>query len=549
MFEKPTENKDQGPAGDGAKKIYKRARRKDIPPAKRAESPKDSRQEGDVVEPSVVECGTSAARSVTGARQAPAAVQASAPASSTVAVPSPAGTIEDRQGEHSKGETGADKEVDSSVEIVRDGIARVSLGSSVAEEEEKQKEGSTPSPSMSIRPAVPPAVPVAASSTIVVGGRPPGIQSAEASTAENVRASGSAAVGSEEHSSATRSSDWGSMRFAPKSAAGSTVALHASLAAAAAADVAVAAPFPAVAEGANAAVAAVVATAAAAAPVVASPTVTVPAPSQEQQSESLAKMKPNGEETGTALEEAKKTSNAIQQTKKPVGSSEPPQSHSIKKGVSFAAGTKPSPPDTVALAASPPPRRTGSNLNSDLGTGLGGAGPARGPGSRGSAAARGQTGRGRGWGNAKLGAERPKPMPQKPKAVLGAVMEKTPAVPAPMAQAMAAGGAGGDAAAARAGVAGAGQSIGSKSGLIEGHLPRIQADLSFRVMPRGYEKEMKRDDDYGGGGEDDDAVRAAGRYNGGKQEKEEDDDEREDSDDESEELGETDGEDDDENDK
>lgn len=478
MFEKPAGNSEHGATGDGAKKVYKRARRRDILPAKRAESTNGNRQKNNV--------GPSS-RAITGACEAPIA-----------------GAVEDGRRERKEGETGAGRE-DDSMDLVRGGIARVSIANSDPVEEKQNEESSKPSLSTLIRPEVPSAVPVASSSVALVGGRPPGMEaSAAAAAAGNVKSLGGAAVISKEHSSVTRSSDWGNVSFVPKSGPGSTVALHAMLAAAAAAR-----PSLGVVEASSVASPALVAPTAAssAGPIVASPTVVVVTAPSQQQSESSPKIKPGGDQTRTTHEST--TGSGVQQGKMSMVSLEP-QSHSNKKGVSFAAGTKASPPDTAALTASLLPRRTG------LGTGVGSAGPGRGAGTR-----------GRGRGNAKGSTGKPKPMHQKPKAVLGAVMEKTPAVPIPM---------------MHTGSAGAGQSTGSEGGRVEGHLPRIQADLSFRVMPRGYEKDMKQDDDNGDG-DGDDMVRAAGCYKGGEQEN------GEDSNDESEELGETDGEDDDENDR
>lgn len=82
------------------------------------------------------------------------------------------------------------------------------------------------------------------------------------------------------------------------------------------------------------------------------------------------------------------------------------------------------------------------------------------------------------------------------KRILGGVVERTPAVPAPMEAKV-----GGDAARGR----GAGY-----AGLVEGHLPGIETDLSFRVLPRGY----SGGDPYAGigdGGDTGDGVEEAKR--------------------------------------
>lgn len=79
--------------------------------------------------------------------------------------------------------------------------------------------------------------------------------------------------------------------------------------------------------------------------------------------------------------------------------------------------------------------------------------------------------------------------------MLGGVVERAPAVPTPMEVRVGGGGGGGNGTRASA-------------GMVEGHLPKIEADLSFRVVPRGgypgvgggQEDEEKSLGDYGLGG-------------------------------------------------
>lgn len=64
-------------------------------------------------------------------------------------------------------------------------------------------------------------------------------------------------------------------------------------------------------------------------------------------------------------------------------------------------------------------------------------------------------------------------------------MERAPATPAPME--------------ARVGLGAAGQA-GRGAGLVEGHLPKIEADLSFRVLPKGCSVADGDGDSSDGGG-------------------------------------------------
>lgn len=560
LFEKKTEVKNVAPAGE--KKTYKRARRRDLPPAgKRSESKNESgsgEQKGDTVQAKASRADSSTAPTTggDGGGRTPVAAQnkdAAATGGTLVASASAASTKEEderaKRGKEVEA-TESNKQEDDSVDAVRDGIAHVSI--TPAKEQENLKATPPPQP--------PPAVPVAggASAKNVETTKSSGVQATEvvaakagveaATAAGATEGKGSVAkVSPSVGTSGKRSTDWGNVRFGPKSGAGSAVALHASLAAAAVPGVVSGSGGEGAAPASTEKLPAVTdstavddAAAGGIGPVLTPPISTTPAQTQHDgnnESRGPASVKdPN--KTGNGPREAaaeKEQHDVAEEPTAPVSTLEncPGTSGIGKKMVSFAAGTKESPPDTVALAASPPPTRPFINGGPVAGADTGGAGAASGrQGGRGK-------GRGRGRGRVNVGGSgKVRPTAQKPKAIVGAVMEKTPVVPVPMKVAATGGIRGAE---DGAGVEG-GRGVGG-SGMIEGHLPRIQADLSFRVMPRGYEEMVEGGDD----GDGDDAqveVTAIEENRGGKKRE----NERK-SDDESEELGETDGEDDDENDR
>ncbi|CAM9872933.1 unnamed protein product [Ectocarpus fasciculatus] len=141
----------------------------------------------------------------------------------------------------------------------------------------------------------------------------------------------------------------------------------------------------------------------------------------------------------------------------PADSSRSP-SPTRRRRVSFAEGTKESPQPN---APSPPvPSARGRAAAAKQARAAAAVAAGTGPGKRG--------GRGRGSGKASSGGGRGgKPAAAVArKSVLGGVVERAPSVPAPME--------------VRVG----GRAQGG-AGTVEGHLPKIEADLSFRVMPRG----------------------------------------------------------------
>ncbi|CAM9976587.1 unnamed protein product, partial [Scytosiphon promiscuus] len=128
-----------------------------------------------------------------------------------------------------------------------------------------------------------------------------------------------------------------------------------------------------------------------------------------------------------------------------------------RRSVSFAEGTKEDPQPDASAIPTPSSRGKAAAARQVAAAAAAGARP-----QGGSRAGR----KGRGSGNSARGRGRGKAAPPTP-AVLGGVVERAPAVPTPMEATVGGGGAQGNA------------------GAVEGHLPRFEADLSFRVVPRG----------------------------------------------------------------
>ena len=129
-----------------------------------------------------------------------------------------------------------------------------------------------------------------------------------------------------------------------------------------------------------------------------------------------------------------------------------------RKSVSFADGTKEDPlPGAVSIAPKPSARGNAAAKKQAAAATRTGQTPGtrRRGGGGGRSSGRSAAGRGRG-GKATPAAPR--------KNVLGGVVERAPTVPTPIEP-----------------------KVGGRAnaGMVEGHLPKIEADLSFRVMPRG----------------------------------------------------------------
>lgn len=114
----------------------------------------------------------------------------------------------------------------------------------------------------------------------------------------------------------------------------------------------------------------------------------------------------------------------------------------------------------------------------------------------------GRTGSGSGAGagpRGRDGKEKKKERPGPRKSVLGGVVvEREPVVPAPMEAKMGGGGGGGGVGGGGSG----GNSARERAGMVEGYSPSIEADLSFRVMPRGYDPYAETEEGMDGGFEE-----------------------------------------------
>lgn len=573
LFEKSTKGKKpKCVALAGDKKTYKRARRRDVPPAGKGPEPNNhsgsggQKKDTTQAEASCANSSTESTTGVDGGGQAPDAAQntgtttpGGAFADSAVAASTGKENERVKRGKQVEA-TEANKPDDESVDAVRDRIAHVSITSAKGADTSK---------------ATPPPPPPLAVAAPVVGGI--SANKADATQSSGVPAAKAvvAAAETETAAAATKgrgsiaevaplvptseklSNDWGNVRFGPKSGAGSTVALHASLVAAAVPGVAGSGGRGGTAPAATVKLPAVTDSTASddaapggVGPVLAPSISTMPAQAQQDrnnESHELASVKDPNRKEKPRDDAAKEQHDVAEEATAAVSTLDdcPGTSGSGKKMVSFAAGTKDSPSDTAALAASSSPSRPFVNATTaTCGSGESGSGgTVAGANTGGTGVAfcrQGDGGRGRGRGKGRVnvgGSGKVRPTTQKPKAIVGAVMEKIPVVPVPM-NVTATGGIGG--AEDGTGVDGSGGVGGS--GMIEGHLPRIQADLSFRVMPRGYEKMVEKGDDSDG----DDQLEVAGIDGSRVRRKRED--ERQ-GDDESEGLGETDGEDDDGNDR
>ncbi|CAM9152023.1 unnamed protein product [Ectocarpus sp. 4 AP-2014] len=140
----------------------------------------------------------------------------------------------------------------------------------------------------------------------------------------------------------------------------------------------------------------------------------------------------------------------------PAGSSRS-SSPTRRRRVSFAEGTKESPQPNASSPPVPSARgRAAAAKQATAATVAADTGPGR-RGGRGRRSGKASSGIGRGG--------KPAPAPAR-KSVLGGIVERAPSVPAPMEVRV-------------------GGRVQGGAGAVEGHLPKIEADLSFRVMPRG----------------------------------------------------------------
>lgn len=168
----------------------------------------------------------------------------------------------------------------------------------------------------------------------------------------------------------------------------------------------------------------------------------------------------NGDNTVTADADTADTP-GIDQESSPAAPGVTRSSPARRRSVSFADGTKEDPEPNASIPPPKPSARGSAAARKQAAAAAAAAGTGRVTGARGRG---GRRGRGSGRASSGRGRGKAAPAPAPRKNVLGGVVERAPSVPTPMEPK-----AGGR----------------ENAGMVEGHLPKIEADLSFRVMPRG----------------------------------------------------------------